>query len=49
MSESIVFVKKAIGGFGRPKGGWDSGGTIGVCGGPPGGWIGGRVEEDDKI
>ena len=37
MGESTTFVKKAIGGFCGPKGGWDGGGTDGVCGSPPGG------------
>ena len=37
MGESTAFAKKAIGGFGGPKGAWDGGGTVGVCGGPPDG------------
>ena len=42
-----MFAKKAIGGFGGPKGGWNGGGTIGICGGPLAGWSGGGEEEDD--
>ena len=37
IGESTTFAKKALGGFGRPKGGWDGGGIVGICGGPPGG------------
>ena len=37
IGESTTFAKKAIGGFGGPKGGCCGGGTIGIFGGPPGG------------
>ena len=48
IGESTTFAKKAIGGFGVPKGDGCGGGTIGICGGPLGGWSGGRTEEDDE-
>ena len=47
MGESTVFAKKAIGGIGGPKGGWNGGQMVGICGGPPSGWMGGGLEEDD--
>ena len=34
IGESTMFAKNSIGGFGGPKGGWNGGGTIGICGGP---------------
>ena len=49
IGESTIFAKKAIGGFGRPKGGCCGGGTIGIFGGPPSGWSGGRAEKDDEL
>ena len=48
MGESTTFVKKAIGGFGGPKGGGCGGGIVGICGGPPGGWNGGGVEKANE-